>query len=433
MITSYEIPQRFDPTYGEKINDYAIERKLGEGTFGTVYKVKNVLNGQYYALKVLKLWTIAHDKDRENLRQRFSCEYETGKIKSRNLVQSIAYGSILGNPYIVMDFCTGGDLSGYIGKMSPEMINRISTDVLQGLQDLHLAAKVHRDLKPENVLLDSQNRALLTDFGVTGDANRRLTESDWMKRAKAVFGTYAYISPEQFDRRFDATVLPTTDIFSFGVMFFHIATGELPFGRLETDADLTDYIKNMKKGNWQRQTLCQLNQNDNNWELIIDGCLKSNYKERFKAAKDIIPLFGNVFTPSSTSLKSMLEGDVILRVMQGEEYGSVYNLSNLMQNDCGIITLGRQDIGVVNHIQIVETKSCYVSRYHATIERHESGKWFIRDGQWIKGHPTSGLFSWIESTNGTFVNSTKVPPSGCELHANDIVSVGDVKLKVEVL
>lgn len=433
MLSSYEIPQRFNPANGEKINDYVIERKLGEGTFGIVYKVKNVHNGQYYALKVLKLWTIAHDKDRANLKQRFSNEYETGRIKSQNLVHSLSYGTILGNPYIVMDFCTGGDLSGYIGKMSPSMINSISTDILLGLQDLHLAAKVHRDLKPENVLLDSQNRALLTDFGVSGDANRRLTESDWMNRAKAVFGTYAYISPEQFDRRFDATVLPTTDIFSFGVMFYHIITGDLPFGGLETDSDLADYIKNMKKGNWQRQTLSQLSHYDNNWERVIDGCLKPNYKERFKAAKDIIPLFGTVNSMPSSSIKSMTEGDVILRVMQGEGYGAVYNLSKLMQNECGIITLGRQDIGVVNHIQIMETQSCYVSRYHATIERHGKEKWCIRDGQWIKGYSAGELSAWMESTNGTFVNSTKVSQLGCDLHVNDIISVGDVKLKVEII
>lgn len=418
-----QIPQRVSPRIGENIDHYRVDKELGEGTFGIVYRVTDTKNQNTRALKVLKLWTVADDRDRESLRQRFDHEYKTGQINSNHLVHSVDYGNILGNPYIVMEYCSGGDLSSSIGNMPSGQLNRVSAGILQGLDDLHRSAKVHRDLKPENVLLNQNGDALLTDFGVSGDANRRMTESDWMKRAKAIFGTYAYISPEQFDRKFDATVLPTTDIFSFGVMFYQMITGELPFGRLETDSDLADYIKNMKAGSWKRT-----NFGNSKWEEVVARSLKPNFKDRFQSTAEIIPLLGvssDRFVNSANFTRSIKGGNVGLRVLQGENYGMLYNLSNLIENNCGLITVGRYDFGVSNSVPIIETQSCYVSRYHATIERVGTINWIIRDGQWRD-------FSWRESTNGTFVNSTEVNSSGIVMKEGDIISIGDVKLKVEV-
>ena len=251
-----------------------------------------------------------------------------------------------------------------------------------------------------------------------------------MNRAKSIFGTYAYISPEQFNRKYDATVLPTTDIFSFGAMFYEIITGELPFGHLQTDSDLSNYIKNMKSGNWHRPTLNQYKPKAE-WIEIIEKSLKPNYKDRFQTASEIIPLLGVAErgAPKPHPRKAPLKaGGIVLRVMQGENYGMVYNLSNLIKNACGLITLGRHDYGVSNLIPIIETKSCYVSRHHATIEQCGNESWIIRDGQW-RGKDKG----WVDSTNGTFVNSTEVARQGLELHLNDIISVGDVKLRLELL
>lgn len=419
-----QIPQRVAPRTGENIDHYRVYNLLGEGTFGIVYKVENKNDGKNYALKVLKLWTIADDRDREKMRERFHHEYKTGQIPSKNLVHSIDYGNVSGNPYIVMEFCSGGDLSKHIGTMQPKQLCMVSAGILQGLDDLHRSAKVHRDLKPENVLLNNNGEALLTDFGVSGDANRRMTESDWMKRAKAIFGTYAYISPEQFDRKYDATILPTTDIFSFGVMFYQMVTGELPFGKLETDNDLANYIKNMKDGNWQRIEFA-----NSGWGEIVNRSLKPKFKERFQSTVEMIPLLGvsNSDIPKVQLINRSIKGGAVgLRVMQGESSDMLYNLSNLIENDCGLITVGRQDYGSINHIPIIETESCYVSRYHATIEKNGINRWLIRDGQWRDK-------IWRESTNGTFINSTEISNAGMEIREGDIISIGDVKLRVEVL
>ena len=115
--------------------------------------------------------------------------------------------------------------------------------------------------------------------------------------------------------------------------------------------------------------------------------------------------------------------------MQGEEYGKTYMLDDLISSSRSIITVGRYDEDVINDIPIVEEHSSYVSRKHCTIERNISNQsWYIRDGQWERGS-TNG---WKYSLNGTFLNSTEVNIRGTQLRDGDIISIGDVKLRVEL-
>ena len=90
--------------------------------------------------------------------------------------------------------------------------------------------------------------------------------------------------------------------------------------------------------------------------------------------------------------------------------------------------MGRQDESVFNQIPVKETVTSFISRRHSTIELDEnSGKIYIRDGQWDK----DAKESWIRSLNGTYVNSTEVTEEGHVLIPGDIVSLGDIKLRVE--
>ena len=146
-----------------------------------------------------------------------------------------------------------------------------------GLSDLHKNGKAHRDIKPENVLFDEKHRALLTDFGISGDKNIRLTKRDIFGKNANVFGTYAYMPPEQLDRLRDATVLPTTDFFSFGVMMYEVFTNELPFGELPSDVELVNYINNIKHVNCNRISLEQLKIHSK-WFNILFICLSLNFK-----------------------------------------------------------------------------------------------------------------------------------------------------------
>ena len=411
---------------------YTVDRPLGEGTFGKVYRVKRNSDGRIFALKLLKLWAV-ESLEREKLLKRFDQEYETGLIESDYLVQSCGKGCVEGNPYILMEYCPGGDLLQGVeaGKID---LSKAAAEILMGLKSLHSNGKVHRDLKPENVLIRANGSVALTDFGIAGDRNKRLTERGLMGVPKEVFGTYAYMPPEQVNpRRGDATVLPTTDMFSFGVMMYQLITCELPFGCLNNESDLYQYVTRGKNENWSREILSKSAQGKS-WLPLIEGCLKSDFHIRIQTADLALSLVPTshksekVVPVLSTQIPAVKAG-VALRVMQGEEFGRIYKLNELLKSTGRrLLTMGRDDDDIRNVIPIKETESSYISRKHCTLEYNPaSNTWLLRDGQW-----DAFTFSkWKVSTNGTYIGSREVPMNGIVLNIGDIISIGDAKLRVE--
>lgn len=411
---------------GDRIDTkYKVVKSLGEGSFGLVYLVQDS-QGNKYALKMLKFWEVP-PQIREKLEQRFEMEYQTGLIDSPYLVRSYDRGWVFGNPYILMEFCPNGDLNQ---ASNLKDINLTSRQVLLGLKALHINGKVHRDLKPENVLIKHDGTAALSDFGISGDRNKRMTERNVLGKPTQLMGTYGFMPPEQISPPTgDATVLPTTDIFSFGAMLYLLLTGELPFGKLSDNNELVYYIKNVKSGNWNRSAV----ENSPYYE-VISRCLEPNYKRRVQSTDDVIallPPLQNQSKPTEiiTSNKPTTKPQgYLLRVMQGEEYGKTYDFSAFFYGGAyphgpRLLKIGRQDDGVYNDISIRETQSCYISRRHCTIE--PDGDYFlIKDGQ-------QNGSSWKRSTNGTYVNSTEVTERGYYLAAGDIITIGDVKMRFE--
>ena len=424
---AYQVVERCELNIGERVgNRYVVEKVLGEGSFGKVYRVKDT-DGTIYALKLLHLWDVTPDI-RQPLMERFEMEFKTGQIDCEYLVHSIDYGKVGGNPYIVMEFCPGGDLTPFIGQNTPK-IAEICQQILLGLRTLHLNEKVHRDLKPENVLFKANGVAALTDFGIAGDRNHRMTERNILGRPQQVFGTYAYMPPEQVNRqRGGVTVLPTTDIFSFGVLAFQLLTGKLPFGELTNHNELANYQKRGKNGDWSRRLLSGI-ENGNQWMQLLEGCLQANLKKRIQSVDEVLRLLPAVSHSSAFNPIPPLDTNhrkdtgTCLRVMQGEQYGTVYNLSDIVASGKRIITLGRE---TGNLIVLKDNVSCYMSRYHCCIEAHSASGWIIRDGQW-----NGQSRQWMESSNGTFVNSQQVTYTGYILEAGDIISIGDIKIRFE--
>lgn len=423
--------ERCDFQEGDKIDQrYYVEKLLGEGSFGKVFKVADEKTGKIYALKLLKLWEIPPEI-RDQLIDRFQMEFETGKIDSNYLVHSINYGSVTGNPYIVMEFCSKGDLLQFMDSEKPDLV-KIAREVLYGLKDLHRCGKVHRDLKPENVLIRENGMAVLTDFGISGDRNKRMTERNIWGKPTQIFGTYAYMPPEQVRPDKEATVLPTTDIFSFGVMMYQLITNELPFGQLNNQYDLVMYIKNGREGKWN-QSILNSSPDGQLFSQVISKCLHPDFKQRLQTVDIVLSYMPKDSYPSyrvinNNSAQMNIVNGIMLHIMQGEEYGKVYKLNELIFNRNKIVTMGRKDIDVNNILPIMELKSCYISRKHCTFEFDDTtGQWHIRDGQWDKNE----LKGWKRSLNGTYVNSTEVSQNGMPIHPGDIISIGDVKLRVE--
>ena len=422
--------ERCNFTIGQKVdNRFTITKSLGEGAFGMVFKVCD-LSGATYALKILKLWEV-HPEIRQQLADRFEMEYQTGQIDSPYLVHSVGHGTIHGNPYILMEFCPNGDLSH--AKKNTDWI-LVGQQILYGLKALHQCGKVHRDLKPENVLIKQDGTAALTDFGISGDRNKRMTERNILGKPQQIFGTYAYMPPEQVNPHRDATVLPTTDIFSFGVMMYQLITNKLPFGTLNDENDLVLYLKAGKEGQWDRSAL-RMSEYGTIYQPIIEGCLNPNFQKRLQSVDEVLALLppSGVQPPAGNNSSDLFPvpehiRGIMLRIMQGEEFGKIYDLTKLEQQTGGILSLGRQDYSTPNSLAILENNSSYISRKHCTLEYDISSNcWFIRDGQWDRNY----IGGWKPSLNGTYVNAKEVSSQGYYLRIGDIISVGDTKLRVE--
>lgn len=424
--TQIPIPERYDCKVGDLIGDrYRVESLLGEGSFGYVYKVTDS-SGTPWALKLLRLWEVP-SSIRPPLIERFDMEYRTGRITSKNLVHSVDSGFLKGNPYIVMEFCDGGDLTKWIAKPDAPL-SRFALEILNGLNDLHINGKVHRDLKPENVLIKHDGTAVLTDFGISGDRNKRMTERNIFGKPYQIFGTYAYMPPEQVNRaRGNSTVLPTTDLFSFGVMMYQLITGSLPFGPLEDENDLVRYQRNGKAGEWDRARLLSTS-HGREWEKLISLCLIPNHSERIQSAREaisLVPRYGQVHEAGMVRAMVSAKKGTYMRIMHGIDHGKVYDLDQILSKTTRhLITVGRD---TSNMIQLNDYDESYVSRFHFTLERQSSSCWILRDGQW---NPEEK--DWKLSTNGTFINSTCASGSGLPLNDGDIVTAGDIKMRFEI-
>ena len=424
------VPQRHICSIGEIVNSrYRVVSLLGEGSFGHVFKVAD-FSGAVYALKLLHLWDVPSDI-RQPLIDRFEMEYRTGRIESNYLVHSIDIGYLAGNPYIVMEFCDGGDLCSKL-RADNATILKYDRDILLGLHDLHRNGKVHRDLKPENVLIKANGTAALTDFGIAGDRNKRMTERNIFGRPYQVFGTYAYLPPEPVNRaRGGSTVLPTTDIFSFGVLLYQMITGKLPFGDLEDQNDLVRYQKRGKAGEWDRTLLYQM-PDGRAWERVISGCLHPDYKLRLQNVGEVfgcLPEFSQGAAPLprvAPAIQPKRTGPACgLTILQGMEAGKSIDLISIVrQSGRHVLTVGR---GEDNVIPVADYQSFYTSRYHCTLEVGQDMKTVvIRDGQWNMQER-----SWRSSSNGTYVNSTEVSASGQTLQSGDIITIGEITLRFD--
>lgn len=421
------VPERHLCRVGEIVNSrYRIVSELGEGSFGHVYKATDPA-GRYYAIKLLHLWDVPSDI-RKPLVDRFEMEYETGRISSEYLVHSVDIGYLAGNPYIVMEFCPGGDLCPKIGD-DGERTAKYARDILCGLYALHSNGKVHRDLKPENVLIKENGIAALTDFGIAGDRNRRMTERNVFGRPYQMFGTYAYMPPEQVNRaRGGSTVLPTTDIFSFGVLLYQLVTGKLPFGKLENQNDLVYYQKKSAAGDWDMGSLFQKSRG-RFWKNALEKCLAPDYRHRAQSVREIMDLIPNFGVSQNSVTEPVRSQNPVkgfsLRILQGIEYGKLYDISAFVK-DTGrcLVTVGR---GNDNVFVLKDYQSCHTSRNHFCIEIDPvNNVYLIRDGQWNREER-----QWHCSSNGTFVNSTEITQSGHRLVPGDIISAGEITIRFE--
>jgi serine/threonine-protein kinase len=261
------------PTLGR----YEVMKELGRGAMGVVYLGKDPKINRDVAIKTLRYEEIDVEQVPE-IKTRFFREAEAaGKLSHPNIVRVYDVGEDNDIAYMAMEFLEGSDLARYCARESRlpfGEVLRVITNVAEALDYAHLNGVVHRDIKPANIMLLNNKELRVTDFGIA-----RVMESS-KTQTGMVLGTPSYMSPEQIAGR---KVDGRSDLFSLGVVFFELLTGDRPF-KGDSIATLMYNITStppvsIKKLD-PRIPMCIVE--------IIDKLLQKNAEDRFSRGKDII-------------------------------------------------------------------------------------------------------------------------------------------------
>ena len=256
-------------------NRYEIVRLLGQGGMGAVYQAHDKELERQVAIKVIR----ADMASNPEILRRFKQELILARqITHKNVIRIFDLGQADGIKFITMEYIEGENLQAVLRqkkKLAPAEAANILAQVCRALEAAHNEGVIHRDLKPQNIMLDKTGRAYVMDFGIA-----RSMLGSGMTQTGALIGTPDYMSPEQAKGQ---TLDARSDLFSIGIIFYEMLSGQVPF-----DAETT-MGKLWKRTNEPARPLDELDKSiPKPLSDIVRKCLEIDPQKRYASAGELL-------------------------------------------------------------------------------------------------------------------------------------------------
>ena len=261
---------------GKVLNgQYKIYDEIGSGGLATVYLARNLQTNQIVAVKVLH----AHVASAVDTRSRFDREADLlAGLDDPQFVHLLDHGTEGSQPFLVMEFVEGRTLKELItaqGSLPPDQALYIVRQVAEALASIHRRGVIHRDIKPQNIMIQPNGRIKVMDFGIA-----KSVDMSTLTGAGFMVGTPHYISPEQ---AMGTQVDQRSDLYSLGVVFYEMLTGQLLFSGDSPVSVLMKHLHDPVPANWaQRYSIPPA------IAELVNRCLAKAPDERYKDAGDFI-------------------------------------------------------------------------------------------------------------------------------------------------
>ncbi|HEX4309608.1 MAG TPA: tetratricopeptide repeat protein [Acidobacteriaceae bacterium] len=254
---------------------YEIEKVLGTGGMGAVYRAKDRELDRQVALKVIRPELAQNAAIVDRFKQEIRLSH---KVTHRNVVRMYDLSEDLGMRFVTMELVAGGDLRSLLeerGKLPTDEAADILEQICHALEAAHSEGILHRDLKPQNVMREESGRVVVMDFGLA-----RTFEGDGMTQSGALVGTMEYMSPEQaLGKELDQR----SDIFALGLIGYEMLTGLMPFRAESAIASL------LKRTRDKAQPLLQVDAAiPPQLSGIIGKCLEVDVEHRYKSVGEVL-------------------------------------------------------------------------------------------------------------------------------------------------
>ena len=287
------------------VDRYEILSKIGAGGMSDVYKAKDHILGRMVAIKVLK----QEFSEDINFVTKFRTEAQSAAgLEHPNIVNIYDVGSENGMHFIVMEYVEGITLKTYVekkGQLSFKEATSIAIQVARGIETAHNKAITHRDIKPQNIMISTDGKVKVTDFGIAKAISSNTISSDAM-------GSVHYASPEQTRNGF---IDGRSDIYSLGIVMYEMVTGRVPFDGESTVAVAIQHLQ-------EEMVVPSAYAADLpiSYEKIILKCTQKNPERRYQTVADLLAdLRQALVTPDEdfVVIAPLVMGDT--RIVNGEE------------------------------------------------------------------------------------------------------------------